>query len=121
MVGGSSTAGVGRGGLGVGGRGGSRRRRVRFGDGCSSSRIGGNRLGAEEIGEQRPVVHQRQPQVLRARGAALVAFADLVRVAVVLQRVGWLDGQGGEPLVVLAGRVPALGDEPGDQVVGGSD
>jgi hypothetical protein len=44
-----------------------------------------------------------------------------VGVAVVLKGAGVLDRQVGDLVVVVPGRVAALGDQPGHQVVGGTD
>ena len=44
-------------------------------------------------------MHQRLAEVLGAGLATLAAGADVVRVAVVAERLGVLDGQGGEPLI----------------------
>lgn len=66
-------------------------------------------------------MHQGLTQVLGAGLAALVAQADLVGVAVVGQGAGVFDGEGRELLVVVPGRVAALGDQAGDQFVGRPD
>jgi hypothetical protein len=64
-------------------------------------------------------VDQRLAQVLGAGLAVLAAPADLVCVTVVTQRARVLDGEAGELIVVVAGGVPALGDQLGGEVVRG--
>ena len=76
-----------------------------------------DRLLAEQVGEECPVVDDRLPELLGAGLASGVAQVDLVRVPVVAQRAGVLDGEVGDLVGEVAGRVALLLDEPGDQFV----
>src|SRR6266536_1331356 len=75
------------------------------------------RLGPEQFGEERAIVHDRLAKLLGRGLAPLVGLLDVVGFAVLLERAGMLDGQVRDLLVELAGRVPPLCDQLGDQHV----
>src|SRR6185369_3505569 len=77
--------------------------------------------GVEQVGEDGAVVHQRLAQLLGAGLAPLPALEYVVRVAVVAQRPGVLDGQVGELVVEVRGGVAPRLDQPRHQVVAGDN
>ncbi|MFD0591176.1 hypothetical protein ACFQZ4_00060 [Catellatospora coxensis] len=78
----------------------------------------GRRVLAQQLRDQFAVADHRDAQVLGAGFAAAVAVGDLLGLAVRGERRGVVDGQLGELLLVVVGRVAAGRDQVADQHVG---